>query len=162
MSNSDSVWPCYDCDENTGDPFALLCARCESKSEPVRIESEPEIELLEVELPSENVLNHWAQLCQNRCIRAGWPPVEKGTELMLIVSEVAEAMEGERKDSMDDKLTHRKAAEVELADVFIRLCSYCGKYGYDLEGAVREKLEYNLTRLDHQREIRKLKGGKTW
>ena len=35
---------------------------------------------------------------------------------MLIVSEIAEAMEGERKDLMDDKLPHRKMAEVELAD----------------------------------------------
>src|SRR5271168_4098252 len=41
--------------------------------------------------------------------------------LMLVVSEVAEAMEGDRKDLMDDKLPHRKMLEVELADAVIRI-----------------------------------------
>ncbi|XUM19805.1 hypothetical protein ACRAVF_19255 [Bradyrhizobium oligotrophicum S58] len=44
---------------------------------------------------------------------------------MLIVSEIAEAMEGERKSLMDDHLPHRKMVEVELADTLIlhfRLC----------------------------------------
>lgn len=41
-------------------------------------------------------------------------------KLMLIVSEVSEAMEGHRKDLMDDKLPHRKMLEVELADALTR------------------------------------------
>ena len=41
--------------------------------------------------------------------------------LMLAISEVSEAMEGERKDLMDDHLPHRKMAEVEMADTVIRL-----------------------------------------
>lgn len=44
-----------------------------------------------------------------------------GEVLMLTISEVSEAMEGERKSLMDDKLPHRKMAEVEMADVVIRL-----------------------------------------
>ncbi len=40
-------------------------------------------------------------------------------------------MEGERKDLMDDKLPHRKMAEVELADALIRIFDYAGAYGYD-------------------------------
>ncbi len=47
--------------------------------------------------------------------------------MMLIVSELVEAQEGAAKNLQDDKLPHRKMAEVELADVAIRL--------YDLFGA---------------------------
>ena len=39
---------------------------------------------------------------------------------MLTISEIAEAMEGERKNLMDDHLPHRKMAEVEIADAYIR------------------------------------------
>lgn len=56
----------------------------------------------------------------------------KGEMLMLIVSELSEAMEGERKDLMDDHLPHRKMAEVELADVLIRVFDFAGGWGYRL------------------------------
>lgn len=49
--------------------------------------------------------------------------------LMLVVSELVEAMEGERKDLMDDKLPHRKMAEVEMADAAIRILDYMGGFG---------------------------------
>lgn len=86
----------------------------------------------------------------------------KGELLMLIVSEVAEAMEGERKNLMDDKLPHRKMAEVELADTLIRIFDYAGAYGFDLDGAVAEKREYNRTRADHKAEARLAPGGKAF
>lgn len=86
----------------------------------------------------------------------------KGEMLMLIVSEVAEAMEGERKNLMDTHLPHRKMAEVELADVLIRLFDYAGAYGYDLDGAVAEKRAYNATRADHKPAARLAAGGKKW
>lgn len=86
----------------------------------------------------------------------------KGELLMLVVSEVAEAMEGERKDLMDDKLPHRKMAEVELADALIRIFDYSAAFGYDLEGAFREKMAYNAVREDHKHEARALAGGKKW
>jgi len=35
---------------------------------------------------------------------------------------------------------------VELADLFIRVADTCGRYGIDLEGALRLKLAYNKTR----------------
>lgn len=84
----------------------------------------------------------------------------KGELLMLIVSEIAEAMEGERKDLMDDHLPSRKMAEVELADALIRLFDYAGAFGYDLDGAVSEKRAYNKSRLDHKPEARLAPGGK--
>ncbi|MGC4732729.1 hypothetical protein FH869_07725 [Providencia rettgeri] len=93
---------------------------------------------------------------------AGWwdNPREKGTLLCLIHSEISEAMEGERKDLMDDHLPHRKMAEVELADAVIRILDYAHAFGYDIESAIAEKLEYNKHRADHQRENRAKSGGK--
>lgn len=49
-----------------------------------------------------------------------------GEMLMLVVSEIAECMEGERKNLMDDHLPHRKMAEVELADAVIRIADIVG------------------------------------
>lgn len=82
--------------------------------------------------------------------------------LMLMVSELAEAMEGLRKDQMDDKLPHRKMEEVELADCVIRILDYCGAHDLDLASAIREKMDYNATREDHKPENRKLAGGKAF
>lgn len=113
-------------------------------------------------------LNDYAFIC-HKANEKWWISVEdgvtrlnrnKGELLMLIVSEIAEAMEGERKDLMDDKLPHRKMAEVELADALIRIFDYSAAFGYDLEGAFQEKMEYNRTRSDHTHEARKIAGGK--
>lgn len=52
--------------------------------------------------------------------------------LALVISELSEALEGERKDLMDDHLTHRKMAEVEMADTVIRLLDFAGGFGYIL------------------------------
>lgn len=84
----------------------------------------------------------------------------KGELLMLMVSEIAEAMEGERKDLPDDKLPHRKMAEVELADAVIRLFDYAEGFGYDIAMALKEKLEFNATRIDHTYEHRETSHGK--
>jgi len=84
----------------------------------------------------------------------------RGEQLMLIVSEIAEAMEGERKNLMDDKLPHRPMAEVELADALIRILDYAAGHGYDLGGAYVEKMTYNFQRVDHTKEERLKKNGK--
>ena len=84
----------------------------------------------------------------------------KGELLCLIHSEISEAMEGERKNLMDDKLPHRKMAEVELADAIIRILDYAGGFGYDMQGAFDEKMAYNAIRADHTHEARKSAGGK--
>lgn len=86
----------------------------------------------------------------------------KGELLMLMVSEIAEAMEGERKNLMDDKLPHRRMAEVELADALIRIFDYAGAFGYDLQGAFEEKMAFNAAREDHKHEARALANGKKW
>lgn len=114
-------------------------------------------------------LNAYARLCHEANLTWWIDPVtgeplnrNKGELLMLMVSEISEAMEGERKDLQDDKLPHRKMAEVELADCLIRIFDYACGFGYDLDGAFREKMEYNANRIDHKPEHRLSTGGKKW
>lgn len=88
--------------------------------------------------------------------------VNVGEKLMLIVSELAEAMEGHRKNLKDTHLVDRPMIEAELADVIIRTADLCGGLGLDLGGAVAAKLAYNATRADHQVENRRTAGGKAY
>jgi NTP pyrophosphatase (non-canonical NTP hydrolase) len=88
--------------------------------------------------------------------------VNVGEKLMLIVSEVAEGMEGHRKNLMDDKLTDRRMLEVELADAVIRIADLAGGLGLDLGGAIAEKLAFNQKRPDHKPENRVKEGGKSY
>lgn len=125
-------------------------------------------------------LNALSELIHQRNVDAGWWTDLKtgqtllgkdeygrdrrnvGELLMLVVSEVAEAMEGVRKNLQDDKLPHRSMLEVELADVFIRIFDIAGAHNLDLGGAVLEKLEFNKTRPDHQKENRLGENGKAF
>ncbi|MCU4320635.1 hypothetical protein KTH44_16075 [Acinetobacter bereziniae] len=92
---------------------------------------------------------------------AGEQPKRNVPEMLcLIHSEISEAMEGHRKNLMDDKLPHRSMLEVELADAVIRICDMAGGLGLDLDGAIREKLEYNAQRADHKIENRLKENGK--
>lgn len=83
------------------------------------------------------------------------------SKLMLVVTEAAEAMEGHRKDLPDDKLPHRRMLEVELADALIRIFDLAGGLGFDIAGAVVEKLAFNQQRADHKLENRTAAGGKS-
>lgn len=83
-------------------------------------------------------------------------------KLCLTHSEVSEAMEGHRKNQMDDKLPHRSMLEVELADAVIRIADLAGALKLDLGGALAEKMAYNATRADHKPENRNLPNGKKY
>jgi hypothetical protein len=66
-------------------------------------------------------------------VAAGWwkdydRPIRR--TLMLVISELAEAMEGDRKNLKDDHLPHRYMLEVELADACIRMLDLGGRYGW--------------------------------
>ena len=91
-------------------------------------------------------------------------PIDRnvGQLLMLCVSELAEAMEGDRKNLMDDKLPHRKMFDVELVDCFIRLADLMGAKNIPFEEIYREKMAYNAERADHKIENRKLDNGKKY
>lgn len=101
-----------------------------------------------------------------RDLRTGEPTIGRphvvGEKLMLIVSEVAEAMEGHRKCLQDDKLPHRQMIEVELADAVIRCFDLAGALGLDLGSAIAEKMQFNAQRADHKPEARLAAGGKAY
>jgi NTP pyrophosphatase (non-canonical NTP hydrolase) len=59
--------------------------------------------------------------------------------LMLIVTELAEAMEGYRHQDHDN-------FREELADTFIRLFDLCGGLGIDIEAEIAKKAEKNKSR----------------
>ncbi|WP_416052801.1 hypothetical protein [Cupriavidus basilensis] len=111
--------------------------------------------------------------CHGAAFEAGWwTDLKTGADLrtennvpeklMLIVSEVAEGMEGHRKNLADDKLPHRPMIEVELADAVIRIFDLAGAKGYDVAGALAEKMAFNAQRPDHKREARAAAGGKAY
>ncbi len=114
-------------------------------------------------------LNDWAEICRSAADKWYRDPAtgEKinrnvGECLMLMVSEIAEAMEGHRKGLRDDKLPHRSMFEVELADLLIRTFDLAGEHRLDLDGAVREKMRFNAKRADHTNESRLALGGKRY
>jgi len=116
-----------------------------------------------------NAAHQLQSACHGAAQAAGWWP-EGATEnplmfsnkLCLIHSEVSESMEGDRKGLMDDKLPHREMREVELADAVIRIFDLAGAYGFDLGGAIVEKMAFNAIRPDHKKEAREAEGGKTY
>lgn len=108
-------------------------------------------------------------LCHSLATKSGWwndvdinNPYIFATKLCLVHSELSEAMEGHRKNLMDDHLPHRSMVEVELADVLIRVFDLAGAMNLDLGGAMQEKLEYNQNRPDHKPENRAKAQGKTY
>lgn len=104
-------------------------------------------------------------------LNAGWyhdpvtrEPIERniGEMLMLMVSEIGEAMEGVRKRLMDDHLPDRLSIEVELADLMIRAGDLAGYLQLDLAGAIVAKMTYNAKRADHKLEARAGENGKAF
>jgi NTP pyrophosphatase (non-canonical NTP hydrolase) len=100
-------------------------------------------------------------------------PINFGERLMLVVSELAEALEADREGKWSPKFvpdTTRKnnvplldtnpesysqhgygiffrgSVEEVLADVIIRICDIAGIFGIDLDWHVKAKMAYNETR----------------
>ena len=91
---------------------------------------------------------------------------ETGTLLMLCVSELAEALEADRKgkfanvklyeavdqtgrqshDAFSCESTIKDTFEDEIADTIIRLLDLCGARGIDIEKHINLKLKYNRSR----------------
>lgn len=85
---------------------------------------------------------------------------EIGTMIALCHSELSEALEGARKDLMDDHLSNRKMLDVELADCVIRIFDLAGLLNIDLAQTISEKHNYNANRSDHKEENRSKENGK--
>lgn len=92
---------------------------------------------------------------------------EKGTILMLVVSELAEALEADRKskysnipcfEAVEDRWDRpacdafsfesnvKDTFEDEIADTFIRLFDLVGAYNIDIDKHIELKMKYNQTR----------------
>lgn len=90
--------------------------------------------------------------------------VSTGTHLMLITSELAEALEADRHSITADKFSFseefsatgdfkqafknhiKDSYEDEIADAVIRLLDHCGYKGIDIDWHINQKLKYNRTR----------------
>ena len=117
----------------------------------------------------EKNLNYYSRLCHIanekwwQDINTGEPiKRNKGELLALIHSEISEALEGERKDLMDDKLLQYPMAQVELVDALIRIFDYFAGFHPDanIQQIFDAKMKYNSTRVDHTHEARRIAGGK--
>lgn len=80
-----------------------------------------------------------------------------GEMLMLVTSELGEALEAHRKNRVADwdKFDYKNISfvdsikdsfEDEVADAIIRLLDLCGGLGINIERHIEEKLKYNATR----------------
>lgn len=118
-------------------------------------------------------INAVVDVCHSASRSAGWWTDKEGNDLtlnplifsnklMLTVSELAEAMEADRKDLMDDKLPQYHGRGVELADAAIRIFDLCGAFNIDLGEIIEAKMAYNKVRPDHQKEAREAVGGKSY
>ena len=123
-------------------------------------------------------LNEWAKEIHDNAVAHGWWEDDRSLSeiLMLIVSELAEALEEARagrpmvwhmctydgkpcdvddctagEDDDGDCAVGRRYEKpegiaVEVIDALIRILDWCGKEGLDVDALVREKHEYNKTR----------------
>lgn len=125
---------------------------------------ESDVNFLARHIHAQNVkAGWWTDLATGESLTSkGDEPAKRNVPemLCLVHSEISEAMEGYRKNLMDDKLPHRKMIEVELADAVIRICDMSAGLGLDLGGAIAEKLAFNAVREDHKIESRLSENGK--
>ena len=86
-------------------------------------------------------LSELVELCHSAAKEKGFWDKERnvGEALMLIVTEVAEAMEAHRKQ---DDANFKE----ELADTFIRLFDLCGGLKIDIEEEINQKIVINKKR----------------
>lgn len=156
-------WPFCECATEAGDPckkedanFYIRRASNDNRPTATHLQRVSNINDLVRYFHGKSTANGW------------WSDADKANpmvvpaKLMLIVSEIAEAMEGHRKGLQDDKLPNRKMIEVELGDALIRICDLAGHLGLDLGGATMEKDAYNDVRADHKLEARSAVGGKAY
>jgi len=86
-------------------------------------------------------INEYRDVCHQTAVEKGfWEASQNiGEKLMLIVTEVAEACEADRKDDKEN-------FNEEIADVFIRLFDLCGHLDINIEKEINGKMIINKGR----------------
>lgn len=86
-------------------------------------------------------LNELCEICHSIAVSKGFWEKERNTgeALMLIVTELAEAMEAHRIQDHDN-------FREEIADAFIRLMDLCGGMKIDIEAEIEKKSNKNKNR----------------
>lgn len=97
-------------------------------------------------------LNEWAHEIHDNAVDHGWWDAQKELPevLMLIVSELSEALEEDRAGRemvwYDGDSGKPEGIAVEVADALIRILDWFGSERLDVEQIVRMKHDYNKTR----------------
>lgn len=137
--------------------------------EPANYDDAGDDDILPIYSPIQSAVTLLQNYCHGQARAAGWwtdlnsgKDKERniGEALMLVTTELAEALEGFRKSLHDPHLPKRDNYTVEIADALIRLFDLAGGTCIDLPGAFEEKMQYNARRADHKIENRRLPGGK--
>jgi NTP pyrophosphatase (non-canonical NTP hydrolase) len=102
-------------------------------------------------------INQWCKYVNDWAQSKGWndAPLHIGDQLMLMVTELAEAKEEDRKRPNQPNSYHYEDTDKgpklcglpsELADTVIRIFHFCGRTGINLEQVICEKMVYNQKR----------------
>lgn len=91
-------------------------------------------------------LAEWVRGCHEAAREKGFWEKERNTGemLMLVVSELGEAIEAHRRGRFG--IGKKDTFEDEIADAVIRLFDLCGGLGIDLEREINWKMAFNQTR----------------
>ena len=110
-------------------------------------------------------ISEWQNYIVDWANRKGWDFDYSQTpeKLMLMVTEISEAMEEYRKGHSATYIYHGgesapipgtqrgfiskpEGFPIELADLAIRLMHFCGRMGIDLDAMIEQKMQYNEAR----------------
>lgn len=149
---------------------AMFCPQCKSKmmalmdtlSNQPKLDYDPDPwdKLPEQENPFNGLNQMAASVYQGNADKGFWEKERNvGETLMLVVTELAEAMEAHRKGNTapptlnmpevskeNFEMFFKDTFEDEIADAVIRILDLCGGWNIDLEWHVREKVKYNASR----------------
>lgn len=89
-------------------------------------------------------------------------PLYFPTKIALVMSELGEAIDADRRAAMDDKLPQYLGRDVEIADALIRLLDLAYNLQTPLDEIYQAKMAFNSTRADHSATERAKVGGKRY